>query len=218
MKIVYSAATDKGRRQENQDKIFIDTKELTFAVFDGMGGEQCGEVASEIASNTMKENFTLSLTDICMKANANVCRYMKEHHISCMGTTAAIVRFDNSKVEICNIGDSRVYKFANNEFEQLSCDHVMNIGMFKTRRILTQYLGIPEDEMIIEPHTEKRAVESGEIYLICSDGLTDMVTDEVIIDIITKSDVKNAAENLVQVALANGGNDNISVIVCKVID
>lgn len=218
MRIVYSAATDKGRRLENQDKIFIDEKELCFAVFDGMGGEQCGEVASEIASGTMKDNLTLSLNDICMKANADICRYMKKYHISCMGTTAAMVRFENSKIEVCNIGDSRVYKFANHELEQISHDHVMNMGMFKTRRVLTQYLGIPEDEMIIEPHTEKRAVESGETYLICSDGLTDMVTDEVIMDIIIKSDVRNASENLVQAALANGGNDNVSVIVCKVTD
>lgn len=218
MKIIYSSSTNKGRRRENQDRIFINEKGLpAFAVFDGMGGEQRGKTASSIACQTFEEFFEKKKpSQICTLINQRICEYMKLNQIFRMGTTAAIVEFSDEFVYTCNIGDSRIYRIADNEIEQLSVDHVINTGRFKTRRVLAQYLGIPKNEIEIEPHIETHAVKPGDIYLVCSDGLTDMVTDETIKDIILKSKTENTAEKLVQTALTNGGRDNISVIVCEV--
>ncbi len=229
MKIKYSAITGKGKvRKKNQDRIYVrnnnsnvlsSEEQPIFAVFDGMGGEQYGEVASEIAYNTVKDNAGMvSNTKICILINEYICSYMQKNNIFRMGTTAAIVEFLNDNVYTCNVGDTRIYRVANNEIEQLSVDHVVNTGRYKTRRVLTQYLGIPENEVMIEPYERKTTINIGDIFLLCSDGLTDMVTDEVILEIIRKNNIETLAQKLYDVALANGGKDNISVIVCKVIE
>ena len=229
MKIIYSAVSGKGRRRkENQDRIYVSNPDRLvidieanpcFAVFDGMGGEQYGGLASEIAYNTIKDNASMvSNTKICMLINEYICSYMQKNNIFRMGTTAAIVAFSNNYVYTCNIGDSRIYRIANNEIEQLSVDHVMNTGRYKTRRVLTQYLGIPQSEIMIEPFERKTEIHCGDIFLLCSDGLTDMVTDEIILETVRKSYTEEAAKNLYDKAVANGGKDNISVIVCKVIE
>ena len=229
MRIIYSAVTDKGKkRKENQDRIFVSdsinaaidiNKNPCFAVFDGMGGEQRGGTASEIAKLVLEKKYKKTgFEDICLTANKMICLYMKKNNVFRMGTTAAMLGFDNSYAYFCNIGDSRIYKIANNEIEQLSVDHVMNTGRFRTRRVLTQYLGIPENEIVIEPYMRKKELRSGDTFLLCSDGLTDMVTDEIIKDIIIKSDIEDTANKLYEKAIANGGKDNISIIVCKIVD
>lgn len=234
MNTIYSAISNCGKlRKENQDRIFLSwidtanyshwegkgclhTTSFTVAVFDGMGGELFGEKAAEIAKGTLEGFRGLDLKRFCQVANNNICRFMTQERIVSMGTTAAIVRVENEEVTCCNLGDSRIYLIQGKEMQQLSVDHVMTIGTIRPRRVLTQYLGIPEHDMIIEPSIQKVKLGGGEILLLCSDGLTDMLTNEEILQIVQRFGTEDAAEQLFLAAMAKGGKDNISVIVCEV--
>lgn len=189
-------------------------------VFDGMGGEECGEVASLIASKTcvsveLGEDPIRSLTELCMVANERICTYANEHFVSSMGTTAAMLAFGKKEIELCNIGDSKIFRLSGEEFVQLSTDHYAH-SMYGKKPPLSQCLGIPPTEMVIEPYSSSIGYRDGDIYLICSDGLTDMVPNDRIASIITGSSISDAAKALVQAALDNGGIDNITVILCKI--
>ena len=134
-----------------------------------------------------------------------------------MGTPAAILYFYFEKVYICNVGDSRIYQIKNGNIMQLSKDHVVNIVNEKTKPALTQNLGIPEEEMKIEPYISKCNCNMGDKFLICSDGLTDMVSEEAILQIVNQhKNVKEIVEELLETALENGGKDNTTIIVCEV--
>jgi len=191
-----------------------------FCVFDGMGGEQHGEIAAYIAAKEMK-NHTFScsaedsLRDYCNKANISICKKTKELEISSMGTTAAILRFTKNTNCLCNIGDSKIFLFSNGSLSQLSYDHI-GIAVFGKKPPLTQNLGIPEDELKIDPYIASGDYHNGDIYLICSDGLTDMVNTNRIKEIIKKNPGFNAAELLLEEALKNGGKDNITFILMYV--
>lgn len=239
MVIEYSAATSCGKiRTENQDRLFADGKispknaseysccgvavsePSTFAVFDGMGGERCGAKAAELAVKSLAEeessDETSRLTELCMTTNGTICEYMQTNRISAMGTTAAILRFYENGAEICNIGDSRIFLFDNGRAEQLSVDHTEIFGRMRPRRLLTQHLGIPEEEMMIEPYETRIETKKGEKFILCSDGLTDMVNENIIQKITQTCPIKEAGKALVDEALKNGGKDNVTVIACEV--
>ena len=195
-----------------------------FAVFDGMGGEQAGEVASHIAAsvfdafyneNTKKQIKTFIL-DACEQMNLAICDYVKKNELQTSGSTVAILIFGKTEIIACNIGDSRIYQFSNQKLTQISYDH-SEMSVTHRKAPLTQSLGIPKSEFIIEPYLAKGLYTSGDRYLICSDGLTDMVTDEQIEKIMNENpDISQCAEILLQHALANGGHDNITIIICEV--
>ena len=194
------------------------------AIFDGMGGEQQGEAAAYIAARTFDHEYNeiassdkkQFLLNACFKMNKAICMYIKEQHIKSSGTTAAILVFGETYIYLCNIGDSRVYQLNNNKLSQISCDHIEN-SIFHKKPPLSQYLGIPESDFIIQPYIEKFHYVNGDKYLICSDGLTDMVSEDEIYEIITKSpNLTNSAEALMQKALDAGGIDNITLIQCEI--
>ena len=122
---------------------------------------------------------------------------------------------------LCNIGDSKAFHFDGEKLEQISVDHCA-ATFYGEKPPLSQNLGIPPAEMMIEPHYARGYYHAGDIYLLCSDGLTDMVSIEEIAKILTETaaggntDVSNAAEKLLQKALDNGGRDNITIILCRV--
>lgn len=187
-----------------------------FAVFDGMGGEECGEVAAHIAAKQISEysfedTSHLELLQYCKKANDEICHYTADNSLVSMGTTAAILMFAKKKILLCNIGDSKIFRFTDGVLQQISYDHV-SISAFGTKPPLTQNLGIKEDELIISPYTAKGEYHNHDIYLICSDGLTDMVSNEDIGNILNSSQKENSADLLLQKALKNGGKDNITLI------
>ncbi|MCL1790952.1 MAG: protein phosphatase 2C domain-containing protein [Peptococcaceae bacterium] len=195
-----------------------------FAVFDGMGGEQQGEMAAYLAAhhfdsiyrNSSKEDAKNFLLDACREINKEICDFQKEHLIRHMGTTAAIILFGQKEVFICNVGDSRVYKYSNKTMVQISQDHV-EARITDRKAPLTQNLGVPETEFLIDPYVAKGDYNIGDRYLLCSDGLTDMVSEQEIVDIFARSHkTKPTAQILVDEALAKGGVDNITVIVCEV--
>lgn len=189
------------------------------AVFDGMGGEERGEEASLIAAKTAAEHRLAGdpeecLEALCFEANRRICRFADENGVFSMGTTAAMLGFDKDCVTVCNIGDSRIYRMIRGRLIQISEDHVS--ASFGGRKPpLSQNLGIPEEELEIEPYTALLEVSPGDEFLICSDGLTDMVGEEQIAETLLFEKTEDAADKLITAALENGGRDNVTVIVCR---
>ena len=198
---------------------------LCMAVFDGMGGENFGEMASYAAARQMQQTErTLSdfwvpekkyLERLVSQLNESVSSVQKEMLTEKMGSTIAALYFSGRYVYSCNVGDSRAYRLRDGEFMQLSVDHVeQRPGVRKTP--LTQHLGMDSEEIELAPHIAKGEIKKGDRYLLCSDGLTDMVTNFEITDIMLNSkDAEDCVQNLVHAALEHGGRDNITVIVCS---
>ena len=232
MNIEFTALTDRGKvRQENQDTICIPGSSISsesfevcstaktdqpqlFAVFDGMGGESCGGEAAAIAARTLEEQPEIPLQELCMRINERICQYMKENEIKSMGTTAAIVRLIDDRAEFCNIGDSRIYLIQDLNMYRLSKDHTMSA--FPNRRVLTQHLGIPPKEMLIEPYGGSVALAVGDVLLLCSDGLTDLLSEQEIGKIILLNNIAEATQLFKEEILRRGGTDNFSIILIQI--
>ena len=196
------------------------TEASLFGVFDGMGGEECGEIASYIAAHDasnleIKEDTVKALSLFCQQANDDICAYADENDICAMGTTAAILVFASNGITLCNIGDTKIFRFSGGVLEQISKDHV-SVSAFGVKPPLSQNLGIPSTELIIEPYLAQGSYSNGDVYLICSDGLTDMVTNEGISEILKSAHSPQAAETLLKKALENGGRDNITIILLEI--
>lgn len=194
--------------------------QILLGVFDGMGGEECGEKASLIAARcaakySFSGNEVQDLLGICTKANQEICRFMDENMISSMGTTAAMIGFSRKGVTICNVGDSKIFRYSQGTLKQISYDHV-SIAPFGMKPPLSQNLGIRPEEMIIDPYVAQGDYHGGDIYLICSDGLTDMVDQEEITEIIKNTEWDEMMGMLMRRALEHGGRDNISIILCRI--
>lgn len=202
--------------------------EAVFAVFDGMGGEASGETAAYLAAATLRdavgrratEDF---LTQVCLKANRDICTYARRNRSPLMGSTAVMLSMDGDSAEIVNLGDSRAFLLRAGQLEQISTDHtdaamLERFGTKGRKPRLTQHLGIPSEEMVIEPARWRGSISPDDIFLLCSDGLTDMVPIEVIARLLSTSvDAAACANALVTTALAGGGRDNVTVIVCRVV-
>lgn len=205
-------------------------KEQCFAVFDGMGGENYGEYAAFAAAECMKgiianlKQYVVPekefLNDLCFAMNQAVNDAACTMRTRRMGSTVAMLMFHQGFVYSCNVGDSRCYRYRNRVLLQLSEDHVDNCFTPSEKRkkpALSQCLGISEDDFIIEPYIAKGEVKEGDRYLICSDGLTDMLSEREISGILAEEITSaECAEKLVCQALENGGRDNVTVIVCEV--
>lgn len=188
-----------------------------FGIFDGMGGEQCGEMASYLAAKAMLElkrsgNPEEALEQYCRNANQQICEYTRENGLTSMGTTAAVLWMHKKKIYLCNVGDSRIFHFSQGTLQQISYDHV-SVAMPGKKPPLLQNLGIPENEMIISPYFATGEYQKGDVFLISSDGLTDMVEESEIAEILSGSDRTAVAESLLQRALDNGGKDNVSFLI-----
>lgn len=191
-----------------------------FGIFDGMGGEECGEIASYIAAKNaavfkIGKNALVDLSQFCYKANNDICDYATLHEVSSMGTTAAMLAFTNKYVALCNIGDSKIFRLSNGILEQISKDHVA-ISAFGVKPPLSQNLGIPPNELVIDPYLARGPYNDGDVYLICSDGLTDMVSVDEITEVLASKPIEDAITQLLDKALENGGKDNTTIILCKI--
>lgn len=191
-----------------------------FGIFDGMGGEECGEIASYIAAKEasvtpLSKDGVLTLTEYCKQANTKICEYAENNAVSAMGTTAAMLLCSKDEITLCNIGDSKIFRFAGGELEQISKDHVV-ISAFGTKPPLSQNLGIPPDQLLIEPYLSRGRYENGDKFLICSDGLTDMLSLNEIKELLESYPTEEAVSSLVNRALKNGGKDNVTVILLEI--
>ena len=233
-----------GVRDKNQDNFYIDGRvrpgndpltDLAFfgmlyaennalaAVYDGMGGEACGETASLLAAQGTADFDRLSgsgeriLTGLCASLNNSVRGFMAQNRISRMGSTAAVLRFAEDGITACNLGDSRIYRITDGAAVQISVDHAAKSACMRGKPPLVQYLGLPTEEIALQPHIVCMPYHPGDIYLICSDGITDMLTDAEITQTVTEApSIRDGVMNLVSQALKKGGLDNITAILCKI--
>lgn len=199
------------------------------AVFDGMGGESCGEMAAFLAAEACGEHFKTAkdgirndpeefLNEICESMNQAICDYGRTNKINSMGTTAALLAFAEDAVYSCNLGDSRIYKSDREKFYQISQDHVLGRSLFG-KAPLTQYLGMEEENLQLEPSISRQEIKIGDRFLLCSDGITDMLSDGEIADILSRDiPVAKTVEILVGRALKKGGRDNITVVLCEIME
>lgn len=211
-------------------------EEYLYAVCDGMGGEAFGEKASLLAVEALNEywqNRNFSINDYVQKANKRICDEMEKNNGTRMGTTLAVLHIKDNIACAYNVGDSRVYFLRDRELKKISKDHSqverlirMNIitpeeaKTHPERHKLTQYLGIFPEEMIIEAfESEKLAVNAGDIFLLCSDGLTDTLNDEEIREMLgSVNSVKECLKRLIFNSVKSGGNDNITAAIVKVLE
>lgn len=148
--------------------------------------------------------------------NTAVWRYSADNHIGTMGTTLAMMAFGTKSAYACNLGDSRIYHMFGGEFHQVSTDHVLRSGLFG-KAPLTQYLGMEDGEIALEPSLVELELREDSRYLICSDGVTDMLTDGEIAEILNRNaPVGEILEILLEEAMEKGGRDNTTAILCQI--
>jgi len=228
--------TDTGRqRNANEDSLFTDAP--LFVVADGMGGAQAGEVASRAAAESFAHDLPSApperlLEETIEGANRTIHELArKDPGLAGMGTTitAALVDLDAEEVAIGHVGDSRAYRLRGGRFEQLTRDHSLVEEMRRKgqltdaqaedhpqRSIITRALG-PEPEVQVDLQTVP--VCSGDVFLICSDGLTTMLDDEKIGQILGRAtSLQSAVRALVDEANRAGGRDNITVVTFRLED
>lgn len=204
-----------------------DEEHIYVALFDGMGGECAGELASYVAAYSFAEITRESIwemedaDELTKILNQLICKRAEEEKISQMGTTMILADFGRNGW-IANIGDSPAYLYRKNVLQQITVSHT-NEALFKECGItnrkpgLTQFLGLSEDEYTLEPHVISLDMQAEDLYLMCSDGLTDMVSEEKIAEILTlEITLEEQVQLLLDEALANGGRDNITIIGCQI--
>ncbi len=223
-------ATHVGKvREINED--CIGRKGTLLVLADGMGGHQAGEVASALvvervlALEAEGPDFKEALASVIQEANHVLLKYAGEHEeCTGMGTTVAVVKVENGRICVAHVGDSRVYLWRQGVLTQLTEDHtlvaelVRNGGITEEqarnhpqRHILTRALGTP---MEVKVEYAEYAIAPGDRVLLCSDGLTVMLSHEEIAALLSAElSPQEIAEQMVQTANEKGGIDNISVIV-----
>lgn len=195
-------------------------KRPLFGVFDGMGGEEKGEVAAFLAAEAAARTRIgpdprEDLRHLCLRANDAIYDCTAALGLRAMGTTAALVTFADREAHLCNLGDSRIFRLRSGQLTQLSQDHVLP-GVRGRKPPLTQYLGMSPEETALEPYVITERIRGGDLYLLCSDGLTDMLPEDEIRDILRAAPPADAAAQLLRQALSRGGKDNITLILCKI--
>ncbi len=229
--VEHAEATDRGRYREiNEDALVVAPP--YFAVADGMGGAQAGEVASRVAAEVVREHRRdlppeSLLADIAREANRRIYELAaRDERRRGMGTTLTAALVAGDEVAIGHVGDSRAYRFRDGRLEQLTRDHSLVAELQRSgqitpeaaeqhpqRSVITRALG-PEPEVEVDTYTVP--ARDGDVFLLCSDGLTTMLNDGEIEAVLKSSrDLKEAAENLVRAANQSGGRDNITVVLFK---
>lgn len=220
--------TNKGLKNPIKCKGTTD-EPFVFAIFDGLGGAAKGEeascLASEIFAEETKKLDELALSgkefmlQTCEIANTAVNELAKEKQLGTMGTTMAALYFSQDEVVACNMGDSKVFRIRGKKMIQISEDHtdekIMSAMGLKKKPVLLQYLGIPDTEMSIEPYISKGDVQSEDVYVICSDGVTDVIDFNLIYEIISDNSADEAVRQILAEVDKKDGSDNATVIVAK---
>jgi PPM family protein phosphatase len=231
-----SVVTDTGRRRRRNEDSYVCEPPL-FAVADGMGGAQAGEVASRLAAAVLEEADGDELreeriVELIQEANRRVYqRSSEDPTASGMGTTMTVaVTGADSTVSIGHVGDSRAYRIRAGALEQLTRDHslvgeLMRSGKLSPeeaeshpqRSVITRAVGTEPD---VDVDTFTVDAVPGDLFLLCSDGLTDMVSDDTIQAVVAaaQGDLETVARELVEAANASGGEDNITVLVFEIVD
>jgi protein phosphatase len=226
----YARASDTGRKRRHNEDSYVVAPPL-FAVADGMGGAQAGEVASKLAAAALEDTDpgTFSgpekVTQLIQEANRRVYeRASEDPSTSGMGTTMTVAIVEGNEVTIGHVGDSRAYLVRDHELEQLTEDHSLVNELLKSgklsraeaevhpqRSVITRAVGTDPD---VDVDAFVVTADIGDVFLLCSDGLTDMVGDDEILQIVEKSpsDLDRVTKSLVAAANRGGGEDNITIV------
>ena len=226
----YAAKTDTGKKRRRNEDAFVLAPPL-FAVADGMGGAQAGEIASKLAAAALEDTDPGRLTgpervaSLIQEANRRVHeRSSVDPATSGMGTTMTVALVEDDGVVIGHVGDSRAYLVRGHEIEQITEDHSLVNELLKSgklsaeeaethpqRSVITRAVGTDPDVDVdsFTVHTQE-----GDVFLICSDGLTDMVDDRAILDAVERhrDNLDRLTKQLVTAANRGGGEDNITVV------
>jgi protein phosphatase len=239
-KLSFYGKSDTGLIRPNNEDAFIINPEADFcAVVDGMGGAAAGELASAIFIETVAEIFlnskdrsehkTLEMVQEAFSlSNANILEHttVNPDHQG-MGCTAELLAFSEQGFVIGHVGDSRTYRYRNKQLEQLTKDHSLvqeqidqglikpeQAGTHPLRNVILRAVGI-KDDMALDILKGKN--KPGDLFLLCSDGLTDMVADTVILEVLGLSgDLSYKADRLIESAKSAGGRDNITVSLAQI--
>ncbi len=227
------AGTDTGRqRRANEDSLL--SRAPLFVVADGMGGAQAGEVASRIAVETFEPGVAnasapeTALATLAQQANARIYELSHSHAEQAgMGTTLTAVYVGERDVAIAHVGDSRAYRLREGTLEKLTDDHSLVDELIRQgrltpeeaiehpqRSVITRALG---PEGVVEVDTRSYGGRDGDVYLLCSDGLTTMLSEEqVAATLRANAKLRDAGEALIAAANEAGGRDNITVVLLRV--
>lgn len=225
------------------EKMNIKKNRAVFGIFDGMGGYAKGEHAAYITADTTKSILDTTKTilkdnksgdpeellkKICVEANTKICDEIKNNSGQKMGATLAMLYFEGSSFRLCNVGDSPIYMMRKGELKKISLEHTEAATYVKIygeappkdkKFPLTQHIGMSENPARLNPYYKKENIMEGDIFLICSDGLTDMLDDAEISRVINSSrPISGIGKILLNNALERGGKDNISFVLIKATD
>lgn len=247
MNYAFEVVTHSGLlRQNNEDAAAFDAAFGLGVLADGMGGYNAGEVASSIAVNTILADLSDWLAVSGPQASPREVRKAIERGVqranlailnvahadpACagMGTTLVVAVFQDQRLVLGHIGDSRAYRWRAQELQQITRDHSLlqeqldaglitpaQAAVSSQRNLVTRALGI---EAAVEPTLNEFVVEAGDLYLLCSDGLSDMVSDHEIAEVLLGTgSLAYRARRLVERANAHGGRDNITVLLAQALD
>lgn len=229
-----AGVTDTGRKRRRNEDTFVLAPPL-FAVADGMGGAQAGEVASKLAAASLEGaapgrlRGEQGVAALIREANRRVFeRARQDPTASGMGTTLTLALVEDSRVVIGHVGDSRAYLVRSGALEQLTDDHSLVNELMKSgrlspeeaethpqRSVITRALGTDPE---VDADTFAVGAQEGDVFLLCSDGLTSMVADDAILSVLERhrGDLRQATRALVEAANRGGGEDNITVVAFEI--
>jgi protein phosphatase len=230
----HAVASDTGRRRRRNEDNYVVAPPL-FAVADGMGGAQAGEVASQLAASALEAvdsdglEGTKRIDALIQEANRRIYdRASTDPTASGMGTTMTVALVERMTVAIGHVGDSRAYLVRGDHMEQLTEDHSLVNELLKTGRLSEEEAQIHPQRSVItravgtDPDVDVDGftieAEEGDVFLICSDGLSDMVEDEEILELVhaNRDDLDKAVKALVAAANRGGGEDNITAVAFQI--
>ncbi|GEM31654.1 putative serine/threonine phosphatase Ppp [Nocardia neocaledoniensis NBRC 108232] len=231
----YTARSDRGLvRGNNEDSVYAGARLLALA--DGMGGHAAGEVASQLMIAALAhldddepgEDILTKLDRATRSGNAAIADHVEaEPELDGMGTTLTAILFAGRKLGMVHIGDSRAYLLRDGELAQITRDDTFVQSLVDEGRITPEQAHThPQRSLImraltgneIEPTLIMREARAGDRYLLCSDGLSDVVSDETIGNTMREGNTDECADRLIELALRSGGPDNVTVVVADVID
>ena len=228
-------------REKNEDSFVVEPTLGLYAVCDGMGGHVGGQVASQTAAATIVETLRRGdhdegvepLATAILRANRAVfARARAEPALHNMGTTVVAIREEGDLLHLCHVGDSRIYRLRQAKLEQVTKDHSLTNLYAENPELAARY-GPANENVIVravglrdEVEVDHRSVsmEHGDVYLLCSDGLTDMVDDWMVKEMLDDcaqgqsglAAMEECANTLLRAALSNGGVDNVTAVVLRI--
>jgi serine/threonine protein phosphatase PrpC len=228
----HAGLSHPGRRRRRNEDAFVVAPPL-FAIADGMGGAKAGEVASRLAAAAIPKEGAdrVDVAELIREANRRVFeRASVDPSASGMGTTMTVALVDDDHVTIGHVGDSRAYRLRDHRLEQLTEDHSLVAELVRSGRLspeeaethpqrsaITRSVGT---EAVVDVDTFTVESRPGDVFLICSDGLTDMVEEDRIADVVeqNRDDLERAVKQLIADANRSGGEDNVTVICFEIVE